>query len=172
MAGIRHKRKPKRGVIKTKWVVFKDSAIHGHGGFAKTDVPKGAYRLEYLGERIDKAESARRCEQNNVYIFSVNEHQDIDGNVDWNPARLLNHSCSPNCEAELDGERIWLVASRAIKAAEEITFNYGFDLENYQEYPCRCGSPACVGFIVAEEFFDHVRRQRDLGSEPQEAPAA
>jgi uncharacterized protein len=45
-----------------------------------------------------------------------------------------------------------------------VTFNYGFDLEDYRQYPCRCGSPDCVGFIVAEEFFEHVRRQSVLRS--------
>jgi uncharacterized protein len=109
-------------------------------------------------------ESARRCEANNVYIFSLNDTHDLDGNFIWNPARLLNHSCSPNCEAELDADRIWLLALRDIEPGEELTFNYGFDLEDYRQYPCRCGSPDCVGFIVAEEFFEHVRRQSVLRS--------
>jgi SET domain-containing protein len=150
---------PKASAIETKWVVFKESSIHGRGGFARNNIPKGTRLLEYLGKRIDKQESSRLCEQNNVYIFFLNEHEDIDGDVDWNPARFLNHSCSPNCEAELQEDRIWLVATRDIPAMEEITFNYGFGLENYRDDPCLCGSPNCVGFIVAEEFFDHVRAQ-------------
>ena len=143
-------------------VTFGSSAIHGLGGFARTRIPKDARIIEYVGERIDKRESARRCEANNVYIFSLNEVDDLDGNVSWNPARFLNHSCSPNCEAQLAGDSIWIVAGRDISAGEELTFNYGFDLENYQDYPCQCGSPHCVGFIVAEEFFDHLRRQAEL----------
>jgi len=147
--------------LETELVSFRPSTIHGLGGFAKTNIAKDSRILEYLGERIDKRESARRCEADNVYIFSLNEHQDIDGNVNWNPARFLNHSCSPNCEAQVDEDRIWVIASRDIRAGEELTFNYGFDLENYREYPCQCGSPDCVGFIVAEEFFDHVRKQAE-----------
>ena len=112
--------------------------------------------MEYVGERISKTESLRRCEQNNEYIFALNEEQDLDGNVAWNPARFLNHSCAPNCEAELEDGRIWIVATRDLRAGEEITFNYGYDLVDYREYPCRCGSPHCVGYIVAEEFFEHV----------------
>lgn len=162
--------KPKHNVTETELVCFRESPIHGLGGFAKSDIPKGARFLEYLGERIDKQESARRCEQNNVYIFALNEHQDIDGNVAWNPARLLNHSCGPNCEAEFEDDRIWLAASRDIRAGEEITFNYGFDLENYHEYPCCCGSPNCVGYIVAEEFFGHVRSQAEAHVESLEIP--
>jgi SET domain-containing protein len=139
-------------------VIFGDSSIHGRGVFAKVRIAQGTRILEYQGELIDKQESARRCEQNNVYIFTLNDRQDVDGNVDWNPARLVNHSCSPNCEAVLEDNRIWLMSICDIGAGEELTFNYGFDLVDYREYPCRCGAPHCVGFIVAEEFFDQVRK--------------
>jgi hypothetical protein len=30
---------------------------------------------------------------------------------------------------------------------------------DYRSYPCQCGSPECIGFIVAEQFFEHVRLQ-------------
>jgi SET domain-containing protein len=150
--------------METELVVFKKSSIHGLGGFAKCDLAKGVWILEYQGEKIDKQESARRCEANNVFIFSLNDHEDIDGNVDWNLARFLNHSCSPNCEALLDEDHIWVVASRDIRALEELTFNYGFDLVDYREHPCHCGSPNCVGFIVAEEFFDLVRKHTNTVS--------
>ncbi len=120
----------------------------------------GACVLEYVGEIINKAESLRRCEANNEYIFSLDDECDVDGNVPWNPARLINHSCAPNCEAVLGEGRIWIVATRDIAAGEELTFNYGFDLEDYRNYPCACGAPNCVGYIVAEEFFEHVRKQQ------------
>src|SRR5215471_13243636 len=103
MQADRPKTKVKRRVYETKFIVFKESSIHGIGGFAKAHIPKGTHLLEYLGERINKEESARRCEANNVYIFSLNDQEDIDGYVEWNPARFLNHSCSPNCEAEFEG---------------------------------------------------------------------
>src|SRR5580704_15825533 len=103
---------------------FTVSSIHGTGGFARAAIPSGTRLIEYLGRKIDKAESLRQCELDNPYIFSINDEYDLDGNVDWNPARLLNHSCSPNAEAEQDGERIWIVATRDISAGEEITFNY------------------------------------------------
>ncbi len=37
------------------------------------------------------------------------------------------------------------------------SFNYGYDLEAFREYPCHCGSAECAGFILAEEFFPLVR---------------
>ena len=137
-------------------LLFNTSPIHGTGGFAKTAIRKGTRILEYLGEKITKSESLSRCEQNNAYIFTLNDQQDLDGNVPWNPARFINHSCAPNCEAEKDDDRIWVIAIRDIQAGEEITFNYGYDLVDYKDSPCLCGAPNCVGYMVAEEYFEHV----------------
>jgi uncharacterized protein len=134
------------------------SAIHGLGGFAETDLACGATVVEYSGERITKAESVRRCEQGNSFIFALDDEFDLDGSVASNPARFLNHSCAPNCAAERRDGRIWIVALRDLKAGEEITFNYGYTLDEYREHPCHCGAATCAGYMVAEEFFDHVKR--------------
>jgi uncharacterized protein len=146
-------------ICETEWIVFRRSRIHGQGGFARHDIPAGTRLVEYVGEKISKAESLLRCEANNEYIFTLDDASDLDGNVPWNPARFINHGCAPNCEAEWEEEHIWIVALRDIRAGEELTFNYGYDLEDYRKHPCRCGAPECVGYIVAEEFFDHVRGQ-------------
>jgi SET domain-containing protein len=58
----------------------------------------------------------------------------------------------------MDGERILIKAIKDIPPGAEVTFNYGYDLEDYRDHPCRCGQPGCVGYIVAEEFFEQVRR--------------
>lgn len=147
----------KSEIAGTKRLLFKESPIHGLGGFAKIEIQSGIRVIEYVGERISKQESMHRCEASNHYIFAINDREDLDGNVDWNPARFINHSCAPNCEVEWDGSHLWIVAKRDIKAGEEITFNYGYDLVDYQEYPCACGSAECVGYIVAEAFFDKLR---------------
>jgi uncharacterized protein len=157
-------------VTTTEWLIFKRSTIHGTGGFARRDISRGTRLIEYVGLKISKAESLARCESNNEYIFSLNDHEDIDGNVDWNPARFINHSCTPNCDAELDADRIWIVASREILAGEEVTFNYGFDLEDYKEYPCRCGATNCLGYMVAEEYHDQVRRSLRLTASVEQVP--
>ena len=148
----------KTEVGRNEWLVFRRSGIHGIGAFALVPIPSGTEVVEYVGERISKAESLRRCEADNQYIFHVNEESDLDGNVDWNLARYINHGCSPNCEAEMDGERILIKAIRDIPPGAEVTFNYGYDIEDYRDHPCRCGQPGCVGYIVAEEFFEQVRR--------------
>ena len=151
-------------VAETELVKFKSSPIHGTGGFAKTLIRKGTHIIEYLGERISKGESLRRCEQNNEFIFGLSDEQDIDGSVAWNSARFINHSCAPNCEAEKDGDHIWIIATHDIGAGEEITFNYGYDLVDYKDHPCQCGSPQCVGYMVAQEYFEHVLSRRAGGA--------
>jgi SET domain-containing protein len=145
----------------THWLRFQPSAIHGLGGFARRTIPPATRVIEYLGEKIDKQESLRRCELNNEFIFTLDETHDLDGSVDWNPARLINHSCAPNCEAEVDQGRIWIAAIREIAIGEEVTFNYGFDLVDYRQYRCRCGAPECVGYMVAAEFHEHVRKAQN-----------
>ena len=130
------------------------------GCFAIVPIAKGTRVIEYVGEKITKAESLKRCEENNQYIFALDDEFDVDGDVGWNPAKFINHSCAPNCEAELADGRIWIIARRQISIGEEVTFNYGYDLEDYKEHPCHCGSPNCAGYIVAEEFFDHLAASR------------
>lgn len=141
---------------------FKVSTIQGLGVFAKREIAEGTLILEYVGQKIDKRESLRRCEQSNHFIFELDDQCDLDGNVGWNPAKFINHSCSPNCEAEMIDGQIWIVAQRNILRGEELTFNYGYDLETYKDNPCQCGSPDCVGYMVAAEFFDVVRDQNNL----------
>jgi SET domain-containing protein len=146
----------------TEYLSFGTSPIHGTGAFARKQIPRDTHIIEYVGEKILKEESLRRCEQDNQFIFTLTDTKDLDGDVAWNPARFINHSCEPNCDAELDQERIWIVARRDIAPGEEITFNYGYDLDDYRDYPCRCGAPGCVQFMVAEEFFEHVRKQAQV----------
>jgi uncharacterized protein len=131
---------------------IKTSSIHGTGVFAKTDLPAEMHVIEYVGEKISKPESVRRCALGNPFIFSVTEEFDLDGDVEWNPARLINHSCAPNCEAQCIEDRIWIVTMEPVPAGAELTFNYGYDLDDYEEHPCRCGSAQCPGYMVAAEL--------------------
>ena len=143
------------------WEIQK-SPIHGTGLFAVTDIPPGRRLIEYVGRRVSKAESLVLCEKANPYVFYLNTKWDLDGNVDWNPARFINHSCDPNCEAEQDeDDRIWIHSCRPIRAGEELTYNYGYDLDDYRQFPCSCGSPKCVGYIVAAEFLPLVAQAKE-----------
>ena len=150
----------RRRATTSPWARVRRSKIHGRGVIASKDIPSGTRIIEYQGERITKAESERRDEARAaraakggdgcVYIFEINKRYDLDGHMAWNTARLLNHSCAPNCESANFRGHIWLVARRDIVKGEELTFDYGFDVENWRDHPCRCGSHKCVGDIVAK----------------------
>lgn len=144
------------------YLEVRQSIIHGTGAYARSAIASGTRLIEYVGERISKEESSRRCDADNEYIFTLDEQWDLDGKVAWNPARFINHSCAPNCEAEWDEGRIFIQALRDIQPGEELTFNYGYDLEDFQEHRCRCGAAACFGYILAEEYWDEARRQLQL----------
>jgi SET domain-containing protein len=140
---------------------IRSSVIHGTGVFANKAIPTGRRMIEYVGRRISKKESDRLCEGNNPYIFFIDDEWDLDGSVDWNPARFINHSCAPNCEVEQDDDnRIWIQTIKRIKVGEELSYNYGYDIEAYEDYPCLCGAKRCVGYMVAEEHKAQVTRSR------------
>ncbi len=135
------------------------STIHGRGVYATTFIPRETKIIEYVGELVDKDESGRRGVSQHaksletgdaaVYIFTLSRRYDIDGNVPWNTARLINHSCSPNCEAWIEGRKIFIHSLTDINAGDELTFDYGFDVDCYEDHPCRCGKDGCVGYIVS-----------------------
>ena len=143
--------------------------MHGKGVFALQAIAEGETIIEYVGEKITKKESTRRGleleEQARktggaaVYIFTLNQKYDIDGGHAGNPARLINHSCEGNCEAYIIRGRIWIYSLREIKAGEELTYNYGFDVDTWDEHPCRCGTDRCVGFIVEEKQWPKLLRK-------------
>jgi SET domain-containing protein len=139
-------------------IEIRRSRIHGRGLFARRDIAAVSRLIQYVGRRIPKEYSDQLCQKRNAYIFRLNEQEDVDGKVSWNPARLINHSCEPNCDAELDNrDRIWVISRRAISCGEELTWNYGYDIKDFMNYPCSCGAAACLGYMVAEEWFPAVR---------------
>ncbi len=152
----------------SRWVRRRRSAIHGSGLIAARPIPAGTRIIEYVGERITKAEADRREQvrlaqrgagrDGCVYVFELNKRHDIDGDVPWNPARLINHSCDANCEPEVIRGRIWIIALRDIAAGEELGYDYGFDLADWREHPCLCGTAVCPGYIVKKSQRWRVRR--------------
>ncbi len=161
-------RKLKKIKIDNEWIEVRESPIHGYGCFAIQTIPKDQRILEYVGEKITKAESNRRGllqeeigKRNGdglVYIFELNKRHDIDGNVPENTARYVNHSCEPNCEAVNIRGRIWYVALRDIEEGEEIYIDYGYDMEHFMDHPCLCGTQSCIGYIVHKSQRWRVRR--------------
>lgn len=160
--------------IVEKLYTVSGSEIHGRGLYAANFIPRDTWIIQYLGEKVDKKESDRRANElldttrgtggARVYVFILNAKWDIDGGVDWNDARLMNHSCDPNVEAQIwQKKEIWFVALRDIAPGEELLFNYGFDLEHWEEHPCRCGAERCVGYIADEDLWPELKQKISAG---------
>ena len=110
----------------------------GLGLFAGEDIPKGVCVIEYVGKEISEAEAYT---SKSKYLFEITKKKTLDGKPKWNKAGYINHSCKGNCEPEIRGGRIFILSTRAIKAGEELGYDYGEDY--YQEHvaPCKCSAP-------------------------------
>ena len=132
------------------------SRIVGQGLFAGQDIKQGTKIIRYIGEKITQEESERRLAVGNAYIFGLAERYSIDGSTPKNTARYINHSCDPNCHTEQFGNTIWLVAIKDIEVGEELTYNYGYELNDEPAEPCHCGAKHCCGYILDPRYWDHI----------------
>lgn len=152
-------------------IEVKKSKVHGTGIFATEDIPRKIKIIEYIGEKITKAEGDRRSEKRlkrylnskktgSVYIFELNSRYDIDGSPLYNKARYINHSCKPNSEIEIIGGRIWVKSIKSIKKGDEINYDYGyeFDKDDYTDHVCKCGSLNCIGYIISKDDWNKFKR--------------
>ena len=136
------------------------SGIHGKGVFALQDIPKGERLIEYIGEVISWKEALRRhphdpSQPNHTFYFHIDDKSVIDGGVNGNAARWFNHSCAPNCETEVEGDRVFIRSVRKIKAGAELNYDYRLMIdERYTaklkaEYACWCGAKTCRGTMLS-----------------------
>ena len=140
-------------------VRFERSNIHGWGVFLDIDIRQGEMIIEYRGELIGNAMAEKREKEYEAskigsdYMFRIDEYTVCDASKQGNVARFINASCTPNCHPKiisLDGtKRVVLYAKRDIRAGEELSYDYKFDLEYdpAKRIPCICGSPDCRGFL-------------------------
>lgn len=150
---------PSKTVAEPQPFVVRRSAIQGRGCFASRDIRKGERIAEYEGERISWKEADTRYDddakrRHHTFLFAVTTRTVIDGAVDGNDARFINHSCDPNCEAIDDGGRIFIEAMQDIAAGDELFYDYAYSRdesttpEDEQLYLCRCGTAKCRGTIL------------------------
>lgn len=138
----------------------RSSKIHGTGIFAVRQIRQGTRVMEYIGERISTEEGDSRYGDDesahpHVLLFGVDEHTVIDGAVNGNDAKYINHSCDPNCEAVIIDGRVFINAIRTIREGEELTYDYQLDYPYERDdaaskqYACRCGAENCRGTMLA-----------------------
>ena len=156
--------------MNNNWQV-KKSKVHGRGVFASQDIIKGKKIIQYIGEKVTRAEGDRRSElrikkhlksktTGSVYIFELNKNFDIDGTTLKNKARYINHSCRPNCEVQILRGQIWIKSIKNIRKGEELTYDYGyeFDKDDYTDHKCYCGKKNCIGYIISKDQWPKYKR--------------
>ncbi|XP_035272042.1 histone-lysine N-methyltransferase 2C isoform X3 [Anguilla anguilla] len=142
--------------MKAEWksnVYLARSGIQGLGLYAAKDIEKYTMIIEYIGtiirnEVANRKEKLYQSQNRGVYMFRIDSEHVIDATITGGPARYINHSCAPNCVAEVvtfeKGHKIIISSNRRIQKGEEMCYDYKFDLEDDQhKIPCHCGAVTC-----------------------------
>ncbi|KAH9287214.1 Histone-lysine N-methyltransferase trr [Echinococcus granulosus] len=143
--------------LQSEWrnnVLLARSKIQGLGLFASRDIEKNEFIIEYLGQLIRNEVGNRRerlyeSQSRGIYMFRADDNWIVDATMYGGLARYINHSCEPNCIAEVilydNQKRIIIIANRLIKKGEELTYDYKLDVETDKgsRIPCLCGSQLC-----------------------------
>ncbi len=135
------------------------SPIQGLGAFATHFIPAGLRLIEYAGERLTPEAADARYpdaadERHHTFLFAIDDDVVIDAAVGGNEARFINHCCDPNCDAVIDGNRIWIDTIRDVQPGEELAYDYAYVLPERhtpaakRRYPCSCGAATCRRTIL------------------------
>ena len=141
-------------------IVVRSSPVHGRGVFSRANIRTGSLILEYKGKLVSwkvaqRAYARSGAEDGHTFFFDLDDGRVIDGAQGGNSARWLNHCCAPNCEAEQEGERVFIRAIRPIKKGGELFIGYQLQVEGHRTaamkrtYACQCGSAECRGTMLA-----------------------
>ena len=128
-----------------------ESKIHGIGVFASRDFAAGETVLIINDSRIVDSEHPLRPE-----LGEYDYHCDYlaYGKVVLMllPERHINSDCDPNTFVKTIGKVRHVIARRAIKSGEEITYDYIINCHGGIVWQCGCGSPRCRKTMVSSFF--------------------
>ena len=145
-----------------KQLALRKSGIHGKGVYAREPIPSDTRIIEYRGERITSDEADARYPDDAItthhtFLFALEDGNVVDAAFGGGMAKWINHSCDPNCEAVIEGGRIYIESIRDIEAGEELAYDYNFILEERhtpamkRRFPCICGAANCRGTILGKK---------------------
>lgn len=141
------------------WFEIRRSAIQGRGAFAVRSIPKGTRIIEYTGERITHKQADKRYDdeamgRHHTFLFIATQRTVVDARLTGSEAKYINHSCDPNCEAVIDGGRIFIEAVKNIRPGVELSYDYSYGRDGTEtpaderRYRCLCGKKKCRGSIL------------------------
>lgn len=114
-------------LVKTK---LRGSTVHGIGLFAEEFIPKGTKMWHFasgfdLEKTCDEIKSLPESAQDWFRHFGYLDQRLNRHILSFDDARFMNHSDNPNMVPDFDQDKYGVgVATRDIKAGEEITIDY------------------------------------------------
>ncbi|XP_015228003.1 PREDICTED: histone-lysine N-methyltransferase 2C isoform X11 [Cyprinodon variegatus] len=155
-----HPRSSQYRWMKSEWrsnVYLARSRIQGLGLFAARDIEKQTMVIEYNGTVLRNEVAIRktkvyRSQNRAVFMFRIDSEHVVDATQSGGLARYINHSCAPNCVAEVvtfeRGYKIIISCIRRVEKGEELCFDYQFDaIEGQHKIACHCRAPECRKWI-------------------------
>ena len=140
-----------------KLVYPKPTPEKGWGLFAKENIRKGDFIIQYLGEIFSLSSQIgikRRTEYSGstcTYLMKLSPKEVIDPTKKGNVARFINHSCDPNCVTQkwnVMGEVfVGIFAKKDIMLNQELSFDYKFDVYKTPYLECFCKAYNCKGYL-------------------------
>ena len=135
----------------------------GYGVRINTDLAKGDFVCEYIGELISLSNAKKKLStltaEEQCYLVIYKEHFGttntlctcIDATVKGNIARFINHSCAPNLimlpvRSGCVVPRLCLFTLEPVAKGTELCFSYG-DVTGGSGKPCYCNSVKCHGYL-------------------------
>ena len=120
---------------------------------ATTEIPKGCLIGQYMGIVSKKGKLKRTTSNYVVELRSPGYEKEqanlwLDGEVNGNLTRFINHSCAPNCELEqrqVNGmETGWIRTISIINKKKPLTIGYGTNASQFfTDRVCKCGETCC-----------------------------
>ncbi len=132
-------------------LIIRRSKIHADGCYTTTPIKNGTRIIEYTGPRLTKEAADDIYEDSpRTYLFGIGDGSYvIDGD---GMAAFINHSCTPNCEVDEIRGRIYIFATRNIKAGEELAYDYNlYDGDPDDPARCLCQTKKCRSSMYSEE---------------------
>lgn len=157
---------------KYRQIEVRDTPPKGRGLFALEDIPANSFIYEYMGEIVNFDTIEERMEQSfhepHLYVLQIKPNYFIDARHKANISRYINHSCEPNCCVDMwnvGGRiRVGIFSTVDIPAGTELSFDYGWTLNDRPPTKCYCGTPSCRGYIelLTEEQLSKINTRRGV----------
>ena len=132
-------------------VVVAESKIHGLGVFATRAFATGEIILPIDDSRVVDDEHPLRP-QLGEHAYHCDYLAGGKTVLMKSPERHINSCCDPNTYVKTINAIRHVVARKAIKSGEEITYDYIIDCHGGDVWECNCGSALCRGTIVSSFF--------------------